>query len=126
MDVPLGYLRHFFEVARQRGFTRAAEVLRAQQPGLSRSVRLLEEQLGVRLIERQRRRFALTVAGERVFAACARLFSEVDHIAAIADEERGTLSGPLRIAASGILASRLIPDAIARLHSDHPRLWPIV
>jgi DNA-binding transcriptional LysR family regulator len=126
MDAPLPYLRHFFEVARQGGFTRAAEVLRAQQPGMSRSVRLLEEQLGVQLIARSRRRFALTTAGERVYAACVTIFSEVDQIGTIADEERGVLSGPLRIAASGVLASRVLPDALAGLMASHPRLWPMV
>lgn len=126
MDASLPYLRHFYEVARQRGFTRAAEALRAQQPGMSRSVRMLEDQLGVRLIERAPRAFALTAAGERVFAACARIFAEVEQIRTIADEERGALSGPLRIAASGVLASRLIPDALAPLTAAHARLWPMI
>lgn len=126
MDASLPYLRHFYEVARQKGFTRAAEVLRAQQPGMSRSVRLLEEQLGVQLIERSKRQFALTTAGERVFTACARIFTEVEQIKTIADEERGVLSGPLRIGASGVLASRLLPDALAGLIDAHPRLWPMV
>ena len=114
MEASLPYLRHFFEVARQRGFTRAAEVLRAQQPGMSRSVRLLEQELGVTLIERSHRQFALTTAGERVFAACARIFAEVEEIENIANEERG------------VLASRILPDALGRLLAEHPRLWPMV
>jgi DNA-binding transcriptional LysR family regulator len=126
MDAELGHLRHFFEVARQGGFTRAAEVLRAQQPGMSRSVRLLEERLGVRLIDRGGKRFALTTAGERVFAACARIFTDVEQITRIAEEERGALAGPLRIGAGGVLASRVIPDALAVLTAEHPRLWPMV
>jgi DNA-binding transcriptional LysR family regulator len=126
MDADLGHLRHFFEVARQGGFTRAAEVLRAQQPGMSRSVRLLEDQLGVRLIDRGGKRFALTTAGARVFETCARIFTDVEHITRIADEERGTLAGPLRIGAGGVLASRIIPDALAALTTEHPRLWPMV
>jgi len=126
MDASLPYLRHFFEVARQGGFTRAAEALRLQQPGMSRSVRLLEAQLGVTLIDRKGRHFALTAAGDRVFAACKLIFAEVDTLARIADEERGVLSGPLRIGASNVLASRVVPDALAGLVATHPRLWPIV
>jgi len=126
MDAELGHLRHFYEVARQGSFTRAAEVLRAQQPGMSRSVRLLEERLGIRLIDRQGRRFALTSAGERVYTACARIFSEVEQIGRIAEEERGSLAGPLRVGASGVLASRVVPDAVAGLLVRHPRLWPMV
>jgi DNA-binding transcriptional LysR family regulator len=126
MDVDLPYLRHFYEVARQKSFTRAAEALRAQQSGMSRSVRLLEERLGVQLIERAGRRFALTTAGERVLAACARIFSDVEAIGRIADEERGSPTGPLRIGASGVLASRVVPDAIAALLQRHGKLWPMV
>src|ERR1700754_5214991 len=105
MDAELGHLRHFFEVARQGGFTRAAEVLRAQQPGMSRSVRLLEERLGVTLIDRKGKRCALTGAGERVMAACARIFTDVEQISRIAEEERGALTGPLRIGDGGVIAS---------------------
>lgn len=126
MDAELNHLRHFFEVARQGGFTRAADVLRAQQPGMSRSVRLLEERLGVSLIERAGRRFALTDAGERVYAACSRIFADVEQIGQIADEERGAATGPLRIGASGVLASRVIPDALPALLSRHPALWPMI
>lgn len=126
MEADLGHLRHFFEVARQGGFTRAAEVLRAQQPGMSRSVRLLEEQLGVRLIDRKGRRFTLTSAGDRVYAACVRIFSEVEQISRIAEEERGSLTGPLRVGASGVLASRVVPDAVSALLPMHPKLWPMV
>lgn len=126
MEAELPHLRHFYEVARQKSFTRAAEVLRAQQPGMSRSVRILEERLGVRLIERRGRRFALTSAGERVLASCARIFSDVEQIERIADEERGSASGPLRVGASGVLASRMVPDAVATLLADHPKLWPMI
>jgi DNA-binding transcriptional LysR family regulator len=126
MNSELNHLRHFFEVARQGSFTRAAQVLRTQQPGMSRSVRLLEETIGVTLIERRGRRFRLTAAGERVRAACARIFSEVEEIARIAEEERGELRGPVRVASSGALASRLLPDALPRLLSQHPHLWPMI
>lgn len=126
MEPELGHLRHFFEVARQGGFTRAAEVLRAQQPGMSRSVRLLEERLGVTLIDRRGKHFALTTAGERVMAACARIFTDVEQITRIAEEERGSLAGPLRIGAGGVIASRVIPDALEQLLADHPRVWPMV
>jgi DNA-binding transcriptional LysR family regulator len=126
MDAELSHLRHFFEVARQGGFTRAAEVLRAQQPGMSRSVRILEERLGVTLIDRRGKHFALTGAGERVMAACARIFTDVENISRIAEEERGALTGPLRIGAGGIIASRVIPDALEQLLADHPRVWPMV
>ena len=56
-------LRYFVTVARELNFTRAAEKLRVAQPALSRQVRQLEEELGVRLFERTKRRVELTPSG---------------------------------------------------------------
>jgi DNA-binding transcriptional LysR family regulator len=56
-------LRYFLAVAQERNFTRAAERLHVAQPALSRQVRLLEQELGVQLLERTTHSFALTEAG---------------------------------------------------------------
>jgi DNA-binding transcriptional LysR family regulator len=126
MAFELGHLVHFFEVAKRGSFTRAAQALRIQQPSVSRSVGLLEQALGVRLLERQPRGVELTSAGARVYEAAARLFEEASNIERISDAERGELRGPLRIAAAGAVASRLAPDAIAALIEAHPDVWPMV
>ena len=126
MEAELPYLRHFYAVAQHGGFTRAAEALRTQQSNTSRSVKILEDRLGVKLIDRRGRRFALTGAGERVLAACARIFSDVEQIERIAEEERGSPAGPLRVGTSNVLASRVVPDAVAALLAKHPKLWPMI
>ena len=126
MAPELGHLAHFHAVARHGSFTRAAAALRIQQPSVSRSVRLLEEALGVTLFERRPREVVLTAAGERIFAACVRLFEEADNIARIAEAERGDCRGPLRVAAAGAVASRLAPAAIGVLAERHPEVWPMV
>ena len=62
----LRQIRSFVAVATTRNFTRAAEQLHIAQPPLSRQIQLLEEEMGVQLIERNRRPVRLTPAG-RVF-----------------------------------------------------------
>ena len=126
MAFELGHLAHFYAVARHESFTRGAAALRLQQPTVSRSVKLLEDALGLALLERRPRRVVLTAAGQRVFDACVRLFEEADNIARIAEDERGECRGPLRVAAAGAVASRLAPAAIATLASRHPAVWPMV
>ncbi len=122
----LGHLSHFYAVARHASFTRAAAALRIQQPSVSRSVKLLEDALGLVLFERHPRHVALTPGGQRVFDACVRLFEEADNIARIAEDERGVCRGPLRVAAGGAVASRLVPHAIATIATAHPDVWPMV
>jgi len=126
MAVELNHLGHFFAVARHKSFTGAARALRIQQPSVSRSVRLLEESLGIALLERHPRGVELTPAGQRIYACGTRLFEEVENIQRIAEDERGICRGPLRVAAAGLVASRLVPDGIARLLEKHPAVWPMV
>jgi DNA-binding transcriptional LysR family regulator len=126
MALELGHLAQFFEVARRGSFTSAARALRIQQPSVSRSVKLLEDALGVQLLERRPRGVELTASGERVFEIATRLFEEASRIERITEPDRAELKGPLRVAAAGAVASRLAPDAIAKLVAEHPRVWPMV
>lgn len=68
----LRHIRYFIAVAEELNFTRAAERLRTAQPSLSQQIRDLEEEVGTPLLERTKRRVALTAAG-RAFLDEARL-----------------------------------------------------
>jgi DNA-binding transcriptional LysR family regulator len=57
-------LRYFLAVAERLHFTRAAEALNVAQPALSQQIALLEQEIGVRLLERTNRRVQLTPAGQ--------------------------------------------------------------
>ena len=121
----LNALRAFHAVAKSGGFTKAGKVLHVQQPALSRAVRLLEDELGVVLLERHKRSTTLTQVGHQIFDACARVFVEVHNIRALADAERLECSGPLRFAAASAIASHLVPKIHERFLSVHPDVWPM-
>jgi len=67
----------FSVVARERSFTRAAAKLGLSQPALSRTMRNLEERLGVRLLSRTTRSVSPTEAGEHLLRVVAPRFDEM-------------------------------------------------
>jgi DNA-binding transcriptional LysR family regulator len=76
--VSLRQLRYFVAVADHRSFRRAAESLSISQPPVSKQVQELERALGVPLIERSKRRFALTLAGEAFWTEARMLLAGLD------------------------------------------------
>ncbi|MEU3568941.1 LysR family transcriptional regulator [Kitasatospora sp. NPDC036755] len=78
MGIELHHLRGFLAVAEERQFTRAASRLHVTQPTLSRTIRVLEEQMGERLLDRTTRRVALTLAGERLYRDLSELLPRLD------------------------------------------------
>lgn len=115
----LRHLRYFVQVATDLHFARAAAHLGISQPPLSQQIRLLEEELGVLLLERTSRRVALTAAGTLFLEAAQRTLAEADRAILIARRAaRGEL-GELRI---GFNASApFIPQVAAAIHTFRQR-----
>jgi DNA-binding transcriptional LysR family regulator len=86
----LRQLRYFLAVAECMHFTRAAELLNVSQPALSQQIRMLEEEVGARLLERTNRRVQLTPAG---IAFRARVQAVVEEAAEAASEARSIERG---------------------------------
>lgn len=91
----LKQLQYFCEVARRRSYTRAAEACFVSQSAISQQVKALEADLGVRLVERRGRGFALTPAGELLAVrgqdlidAAEQLCYDVSHVGSRAQELR--------------------------------------
>ena len=67
-------------VARERNFSRAAELLNIAQPPLSRQIQQLEETLGARLIDRSSRPLTLTEAGRFFYEQASQMIARMEHI----------------------------------------------
>src|SRR6186997_849223 len=83
----LRHLRYFVAVAEELSFTKAAKKLRLAQPSLTRQVRNLEDEIGVRLLDRSNNRVALTEEGrfflfdsKKLLAMCAETVAAVQRM----------------------------------------------
>jgi DNA-binding transcriptional LysR family regulator len=90
VNVDLEQLRNFVAVGEELHFTRAAETrLHISQPWLSRSVRNLEQELGVKLFNRHSRRVELTVPGRRLLYGARKVLHELDRaVSAVVEEKK--------------------------------------
>lgn len=118
----LNALADFNLVATHGGFGRASRASRRSKATLSRRVTELEEQLGVRLIERSTKGLELTEAGQLLLSRTEGPMSEVAEAFAATAEGTGQVRGLLRVAAP-LLFSQL---AMGRLCAEFRQLHPAV
>lgn len=115
-------LRAFVEVVRQGGFSRAAEAVFATQSTISKAVRQLEDELGVKLLDRIGQRSLLTAAGEIVYRRGLRLLADRDDLLAEIDEVRGLARGTLRLGLPPVGSSTVFAPLFAIYRQRHPRI----
>lgn len=115
----LRQLRYFVEVARALNFTRAAAKLRVAQPSLSRQIRDLENELGVKLLERDQRHVELTPSGRAFLEQAETLLRQAEAAAEIA-RSHGQSAERLSIAYVWGLFHTLAPHLMQRFRQKHP------
>ncbi|MEP7276025.1 MAG: CysB family HTH-type transcriptional regulator, partial [Betaproteobacteria bacterium] len=101
----------------------AAEALHTSQPGISKQIRHLEDELGLKVFVRQGKRLAsLTPAGEIVLATARRALREIANMKRVAEEFRGEDAGTLAIATTHTQARYVLPKVLAAFASQFPKV----
>jgi DNA-binding transcriptional LysR family regulator len=116
------HLRTFLAVRRHRNYTRAAGEVFLTQPAVSRQVRQLEEELGVRLFEQIGKSLHLTDAGETLAAEAEKLLGAMERTAEAVRSHRSAERGSMRIGASTTPGFYLLPDLLGRFHRRYPKV----
>src|SRR5688572_13946368 len=103
----LQHLRVFHAVVKAGGLSRAQKELGIRQPAISKALRKLESDLGVALLERSPKGVVLTSAGQRLMVSCEAVLRELDTLSELAEEERGSLKGDVKVATQEHVATYL-------------------
>ena len=115
-------LRYLVALADTCHFGRAAERCFVSQPTLSAQIKKLEDYLGVKLIERQPRRVALTEAGTRIVPIARRILQDSDQLVSVAKDDREPLAGRLKMALIPTIGPYLLPLVTRKLRKELPKL----
>lgn len=119
-DIDIALLRAFLAVVETGGVTTAARILNRTQAAVSLQIKRLEELFGTELFLRERKRFALSPAGERLFGSAQRLV-------ALNDATWGTMTTPqfegeVRLGVPPDIVTSLIPPMLQRFNQSWPRI----
>ncbi|MFO1435634.1 MAG: HTH-type transcriptional regulator CysB [Gammaproteobacteria bacterium] len=118
----LQQLRYIWEVSRRDlNVSATAEALYTSQPGISKQIRLLEEELGLEIFTRAGKHFVgITPEGEAVIASAGRILAEAENVKRIASEHTDPDHGTLSIATTHTQARYALPPVISKFIKRYP------
>jgi len=115
-------LRYLQEIVRHDlNISQAAETLYTSQPGISKQIRQLEEELGIEIFVRNGKRIAsMTEPGQQILEIAQRLLLEADNLKRVGQEFRSQDTGTLTIATTHTQARYALPLAVKRFIQRYP------
>lgn len=120
----LHQLRYLNEVVKQGlNISLAAEALFTSQPGVSKQIQLLEEELGLQIFQRNGKRLiGVTEPGERIVAMAAKVILDVENIKRVGDDFSQDESGAFTIATTHTQARYKLPEAVKMFMEHYPNV----
>ena len=115
-------LRHLISLARTGSFSKSAQALHLTQPALSRSIRALEDELGMPLFDRVGRSNELTAFGREVLDRSRHLVSEADELRDSGRRLREGEGGTVRIGMGSGPGAMLMTPFLMHMAKHHPRM----
>jgi DNA-binding transcriptional LysR family regulator len=116
----LRHIRSFLSIAETLHFGRTAELIHISQPALSLQIRALEEEVGVRLFERNRRKTTLTAAGAAFREDAAAALSQLEQATRRAKAAANGKLGLLRIGFVSTAGSEIVPNIVRQFRQLNP------
>ncbi|KAA5973129.1 LysR family transcriptional regulator [Pantoea sp. M_9] len=126
MNYTLRQLRTFVAVGRQGSFSQAGQLIGLSQSAVSHSVKELEAEIGVRLLDRTTREVLLTGAGQQLATRLTRLLEELNTTLLDVRSYGEQRSGTVRVAASQTPSAHLMPQCLASTQQHYPDIRVIL
>jgi len=118
-QIEFRHIKYFLAVAEDLHFRKAAERLFISQPGLSRQIKQMEEDLGVVLFERHNRKVLLTKAGEYLKKELTINLKTIEHTLNHAKLLNDGKSGDLKFGYVGSAMQQIIPNLLLEFEKEH-------
>ena len=118
-------LKYIVAVAREKHFGKGADACHVSQPTLSVAIKKLEEELQVKLFERNANEITLTPLGEEIVRQAQSVLEQAESIREIAKRGKNPLTGPLKLGVIHTIGPYLLPDLVRQTIARTP-LMPLI
>ena len=115
-------LKYIVALAREKHFGKAAEACHVSQPTLSVAIKKLEEELHVKLFERNVNEITVTALGEEIVCQAQSVLEQADSIREIAKRGKDPLTGALRLGIIHTIGPYLLPDLVRQVITLSPQM----
>lgn len=119
-------LKYIVALNDERHFARAAEVCMVTQPGLTIQLKNLEEEIGIKIFDRNKVPLTPTLLGLEIINRAKKILREADEIRDFVVNEKNTLEGELKLGVISTLSPYLIPLFIKAMKQSTPKIHYII
>ncbi|MFT6085873.1 MAG: DNA-binding transcriptional LysR family regulator [Glaciecola sp.] len=115
-------LEYFCHLALLGNFTRAAQKIGIAQPALTVAIQKLEQEVGLKLINRADKNSLLTAEGDVLFKLATQLLSQAKQVELELEELKGLEGGTIRFGVSAMMGSYYFPKILTEFKQKHPKI----
>lgn len=116
------HLTYFLEVANQKSFTKAAQILHITQPSISKMIKLLEEELDVILFYRSAKKIELTDAGRALLHQSQQIVNSFQNLTSELADVINSKKGTIKIGLPPMVGARFFPKIISDFTKSYPKI----
>lgn len=118
----LRQLEYFQKVSKYKNFTKAAEALHVSQPSVTNSIRKLEEELGVVLLDRNKKRVFLTEEGKIFLDRIEKILFDIDDTLVEIQDLKCLDQGHIKLGLPPIIGAHFFPKMFIEFSKEHPNI----